>query len=39
MVDDSLSQHIPTYYDEININKIETNQLHRDSLETTENIK
>ena len=27
-----LSQFIPTYYEEININEIETNQLCRDSL-------
>ena len=38
LVDDSLSQNIPTCYDEININEIKKNQWYRDSLATTENI-
>ena len=37
-MDDSLSQNIPTCYDEININEIKKNQLYRGSLETTEKI-
>ena len=34
-----LSQFIPTCYKEININETETNQLCRDSLVMTDNIK
>ena len=39
LMDDCLSQNIPTCYDEINVNEIETYQLYRHSLETTENGK
>ena len=38
-MDDNLSQNISTCYDEININEMETNQLYKDSLETSENNK
>ena len=38
-MDESLSQFIPTCYEEININEIDTDQLCRDSILTTVNSK